>query len=163
MEASDSPRSVRLEGVPADLFLESQNHQHDLVRELTLIQIGSRYGATDAQLPHRIADLISDIHSEYAEVRTVTRRQALDAIARGEETATLVVPVKPGMADSLQRWLQLVEEADRLCDEGRFLTLAARPEVRALRRWYVDALLRGLAEHRETEPRIRYEAPDPLP
>jgi hypothetical protein len=161
MEASNSPRRVRLEGVPAELFLESQNHQHDLIRELTLIDIGSRYGGVGTRLPHRIVDLISDIHREYAEVRTVTRRQAMDAVTRGEETATLVVPVKPGMAESLQRWLELVEEADQLSEEGQFLTLAASPEVRALRRWYVDAILRGLADHRHAEPRIRYEPPLP--
>ena len=163
MEASELPLRVRLEGVPAKLFLESQNHQHDLIRELTLIDIGNRYGGTEAALPHRIANLISEILHKYAEVRSVTRQRALDAVARGESTATLVVPVKAGMGESLQRWLQLVEDADRLCEEGALLTLAARPEVRALRRWYVDAILRGLARHGETEPSVRYGEQKSMP
>lgn len=127
------------------LFLESQDHQHDLIKELKLIEIGDRFDLTAASLSHELASLIAEILERYAEVRSVTRQQALAALERGEESVTLVVPVRPGMAQALRDWLRLLEEADRFCQQGDLLTLAARPEVRALRHQYVDELTRQLA------------------
>lgn len=140
-----SPEHVRLEGVPARLFVESQNHQEGLLRELTLMDYGKRFHLSDVEPPARIASLVSDIHHQYADVRSATRRQALDALARGEDTVDLRVPVRSGMAGALQQWLQLIEDADTLCDEGVLLTLPASPEVRRLRRWYAEAIVACLA------------------
>lgn len=136
---------MRLERVPARLFLESQDHQHDLIRELMLIDIGERFDLTDLNVSQQLATLISDILDRYADVRWVTRQQALRALDRGEDRLTLVVPVRPGMADALREWLRLLEEADRFCEQGALLTLAARPEVRQLRRWYVQQIVDRLS------------------
>lgn len=137
---------VELAGVPAELFVNSQNHQHDLLRELSLIDIGDRWQLTDGHLPHRLATMIAEILADYADVRTVTRQQALEALERGEETVTLRVPTRQGIVDALRRWLRLVEQADDFCSQGLLLTLPAPAEVVALRRWYVEAIedrLRG--------------------
>ncbi|HVL99497.1 MAG TPA: hypothetical protein VM324_09435 [Egibacteraceae bacterium] len=144
MAFEETPPEVRLEGVPAALFIESQNHQHDLLREFALMDIGNRWSLTERDLPQRVAELIGEILQDYAEVRMVTRRQALDALSRGDDTVTLRVPVKPGIVDALHRWLQLVETADAFCEQGVLLTLAAKPEVRRLRRWYVQAIAERL-------------------
>jgi hypothetical protein len=136
---------ARLADVPAALFIESQNHQHDLIRELALIDIGARSAATDPSLPRQVTRLIDDILTEYADVRSETRDQALSAMARGDEVFTMSVPVRPRMVDALRRWLQLIESADRFSDQGLLLTLAARPEIRSLRRWYVEAIAWCLA------------------
>ena len=141
MGRGDAPDAVRLEGVPARLFVESQNHQHDLLRELALIDLGQRFDLVEQPPTRRVADLIAAIHHEYADVRSSTREQALDALGRGQDTVDLVVPVRAGMAAALRRWLQLVDDADVLCGEGALLTLAASPEVRRLRRWYVHTLV----------------------
>jgi hypothetical protein len=134
---------VRLEKVPVRTFLESQDHQHDLIRELQLIDIGRGDGATGA-VSQRLAELISDILARYDEVRSVTRRQVLAALERGESEMTLEVPVVPGMRSALEEWLSLLEEADRLSVAGELLLMAATPEVRRLRRWYVEELSRLL-------------------
>jgi hypothetical protein len=134
------PPEVRLDGVPVELFLESQNHQQDLIRELALIDIGDRFHSGDTPMPVQVSRLISEIFDQYGDVRSVTRQQALQALSAGDETVTLVVPIRPGMIEALQRWLEVVEEADRLCAEGVLLTLSAKPEVRELRRWYVEAI-----------------------
>jgi hypothetical protein len=147
--------TVRLTGVPARLFVESQDQQHDLIRELALIDIRSRYHDDSGELPARIADLISDILNEYQDVRSVTREQAVEALAIGNETLTIAVPVRPGMVDALRRWLRLVEEADAVCEGGALLTLAARPEVRALRRWYVEAITGAVTA---AAPEVAYPA-----
>ena len=138
------PTSVRLSGVPAQVFLESQNHQHDVIRELALIDIRSRYHDDGAEVPQRLADLISEILREYSDVRSTTREQAEQAIDAGQVTLDLEVPVRPGIVAALQQWLRLVEEVDDLCLDGTLLTLPAREEVRALRRWYVEAITAGV-------------------
>lgn len=136
--------SLRLDNVPVRLFLESQDHQDDLVRELKLIEIGDHFDGPTTEVSHRLARLIGDILSRYQPVRSVTREQALAALDRGDEVVTLEVPVYPGMADALRQWLRLLEEADAVCRHGELLLLATRPEVRDLRRWYVASLVERL-------------------
>jgi hypothetical protein len=143
-DPSPVTEAVRLDGVPVRLFLESQDHQHDLIKELKLLQLGDRFDLTAAEVSHELATLIDSILTRYADVRMVTRQQALAALERGEAHTTLVVPVRPGMAAALGEWLQLLEEADRFCEQGELLTLAARAEVRALRRWYVEEITKRL-------------------
>lgn len=139
--AAEDLQRIRLPHVPVRLFLESQDHQHELVRELQLIEIGGRRDDPETSaVSQRLAHLIADVLSHYQPVRSATRDQALAALERGESVVTLDVPVQPGMADALRRWLQLLEEADDLCRQGELLLLATTPEVRRLRRWYVEQL-----------------------
>lgn len=140
-------QAVRLENVPAQLFLESQDHQHDLIRELQLIEMGGRFDVAATEISHELARLIADILTRYKEVRTVTRDQALKALDRGEQTVDLDVPVRDGMAEALQEWVELLDHADQLCVEGELLLVAARDEVRQLRHWYVDELVARLPVH----------------
>lgn len=128
---------MRLEGVPVRTFLESQDHQHDLVRELQLIQMGERFDTATAEVSHRLARLISDILSRYDGVRSVTRDQMMAALERGEAVAPLEVPIYPGIGEALRDWLALLEEADQICQHGELLLLATPPEIRSLRSWYV--------------------------
>lgn len=135
---------VVLPDVPVRLFLESQDHQHDLIRELQLIQLGHRYDVTTEEVSRELAGLIGEILSRYRDVRTATRDQAIAALDRGEDRVTLRVPVREGMAGALRHWLALLERADRMCSGGELLQLAARPEIRELRRWYVEELVARL-------------------
>ncbi len=148
----EEQRVVRLEGVPVELFIESQDHQHDLIRELQLIQMGDRFDLGTAEVSHRLARLIGDILTRYSAVRSVTRLQALAGVDRGEERVTLDVPIYPGMAGALRTWLRLLDEADRLCRRGELLLVASRPEVRELRRWYVEEITTRLGGPDEGAP-----------
>lgn len=141
MTAAVEPDTVRLEGVPATMFIASQDHQRDLVRELTLMDLDVRHPKPDRELPRTVVEFINGIHEEYDDVRSQTRDQALAALAAGAQDFTLHVPVRPDLAEALTRWLRLVEQADRLCDEGALLTLGATPEIRALRRWYAETIV----------------------
>ena len=143
--------AIRLPGVPVALFLESQDHQHDLIRELQLIRIGDRFDLGTAEVSHRLASLISDILVRYSRVRSATRMQAIAALDAGEEYVTLEVPISPGMADALAEWLRLLDEADDLCRKGELLVVACRPEVRELRRWYVEQLTVALSAYPEPD------------
>jgi hypothetical protein len=144
--SASRPSVVHLDGVPVRVFLESQDHQHDLVREFQLLQIGEQeLGLPEP--PHELARLVADILSRYSDVRSTTREQAVDALRRGDETTTLVVPVRPGMAVALKEWLRLLDTADRICASGQLLLVASSAEVRDLRRWYVEQITAQLGEH----------------
>lgn len=145
-DTEDDQPALRLEGVPVRLFLESQDHQHDLIRELQLVQIGDRFDPAAAEVSHRLVRLIGDILTRYASVRSATRLQAIAALDRGEEMVTMEVPIRPGMAEALRTWLRLLEEADELCRNGELLLVASRPEIRELRRWYVEELTARLSD-----------------
>lgn len=132
---------VVVEHVPARVFLESQDHQHDLIKELKLIDLGDRFDLTTVEQSHELAALIGDILTRYDGVRSATRRQAQDALARGEAEVDLEVPIADGMAAALRDWLELMNRADALCDKGELLLVPASPEVRALRLRYVEQIL----------------------
>ena len=131
---------VHLEGVPVRAFLESQDHQHDLMREFQLVRLGQQHDLVDTQVPAELARLVGDILNRYSGVRSATRAQVAAALARGEQVTSVDVPVWPGMAEALREWLQLLETADGICDTGRLLVLPSSPEVRAVRRWYVEQI-----------------------
>lgn len=135
---------VRVANVPVRPFLESQDHQHDLIRELQLITIGGQFDTATVEVSHRLARLVALIHERYGTVRTVTRDQAMAAMGRGDDVTDLDIPVVPDMAAALRRWLELLEEADELCRHGDLLLLATRPAIRDLRRWYVEAVTAAL-------------------
>lgn len=136
-----------LPDVPVDLFLESQDQQVELLRELRLVGIGDQYHLTDREIPRRLAALISGILNGWADVRSATRRQAMEAKAGGRTHVNLVIPSRPGLGEALQRWLQLLEEADQLAAEGHLLMVATRDEVKELRRWYVAEITKLLQEN----------------
>lgn len=131
---------VQLSDVSVRLFLESQDHQHDLIRELQLIGLSTSSDPQNLDGAGRLAAAIGEVLATYSPVRSSTREQAMAALDRGEEQVTLAVPVQDGMAQALRRWLQLLEQADQLCQDGELLLLATRPEIAQFRRWYVDQI-----------------------
>lgn len=136
---------ICLPNVPVRLFLESQDHQQELIRELQLIEISGRVDTATSEASRRLAHLISEVLTNYELVRSSTREQAVAALQRNEHVVTLRVPVRPGMAEALHHWVELLEQADQLCLHGDLLLVACSPEVRQLRRWYVEQLTSQLA------------------
>ena len=133
---------VQLENVAVALFLESQDHQHDLIREMQLVALGSGGSGDRAS---RLAASIEGVLTTYSPVRHSTRAQALAARDRGDDRVTLDVPVQDGIGDALHHWLELLETADELCRNGELLLIATRPEIAQFRRWYVEQITARLA------------------
>lgn len=141
---SSSAGTIIVDAVPVRLFLESQDHQHDLIRELKLIEMADRFDLATRDVSRRLATFIGEILDAWDDVRSTTRQQALHARDQGDEHVALVIPVRPGLADALRTWVGLLDEADRFCNEGELLTVAASPEVRRLRHWYVERIVAEL-------------------
>ena len=144
MTAADGTRVIRLDAVPVALVLRSQDHLDELVRELQIIAIGVATATTDEPSPGRLASLVSEALERLDTMRAMTREQVRAAAEAGSETVALEITIPEGAAADIHQLVDLLDEADRLCEEGALLTLASPPEVRAFRREMAEQLVRQL-------------------
>ena len=121
---------VVLADCPVLLSLRQDDHLDELIRELQLMD--------GQQRSSWLSDRISGLLVRHAHARHLGRRLAQDARADGRTTMTIVLPVPAAAAHDVQELDEAVREADALCQDARFLTLASAPEVRALRTWMVE-------------------------
>ena len=135
---------VRLEKLPVALVLRAQEHIDELVRELQIITIGVQMATTDGPPAGRLGALVTEALDRLETVRALTRQQVRAAADDGRETVALEITVPRRAAGDISALMDLLDEADRLCDEGELLTLASPPDVRAFRRRVADQVLRQL-------------------
>ncbi|HEX2048005.1 MAG TPA: hypothetical protein VHF27_09580 [Acidimicrobiales bacterium] len=130
---------VRILGLPLDVYGRSSEHTDELLREFALI----REDNSD-QVPARLLALIDELNLRFAaftHAQTVAMQQAL---ARGDREIDLLYEVPPDASDGVVRLAALLQEADDFCRAGDLLTLAARPEGVAFRRWFLEEFLRQI-------------------
>lgn len=137
---------VVLADCPVLLSLRQDDHLDELIRELQLMDGQQRWSG--------LTERISRLLGRHAHARHLGRRLAQDARAVGRTTMTIVLPVPAAAAHDVQELDEAVQEADTLCRDARFLTLASPPELRALRTWMVEEFVRQIE---------RGEAPRPYP
>jgi PAS domain S-box-containing protein len=151
----DGPQryTVTLGDVPTDLLLSAKAHVDSVVRELTLSEAGAASGMSAALPPH-LARLVHDVTREWSEARQAIKRQAVAAAERGEQRTTLELTLPAEAAEAGERYLAALEQADTYGRASRLLTLAAPPQHRAFRRWYVTALVDGVRRAAAGEKRV---------
>ena len=149
--STESPTTftVRLGSVPTQFVLEAKAHIDNVVRELVLMREGAV--AAGVALAPELAVLIETVTGDFAEARNEIKRVAAAAAARGEAMTELDLQLSPDAAEAGERYLEALDIADIYARAADLLTLAAPPEHRAFRRWYVhtiseqmDALIEGL-------------------
>lgn len=133
--------SVCLQGVPTALFRASQDHRQDLTREFVLMTIE---GASSDDVPARLVALSEEVTLRFGSESAATLAQVHEAEERGECTVDLVLELPPDAAAPVVAMVDLLEEADRFCEQGAMLTMAASAEVRAFRRWCADEVVAQL-------------------
>jgi anti-sigma regulatory factor (Ser/Thr protein kinase) len=127
---------VRLVQCPVALSLRQDSHLDELVRELQLLGV-DEHNSESAAIAEEIQGLlVSPTHAR------LTGRRAAEQ-ARDDDLdfvdVEMAMPREFGvLVEQLQR---AVVRADRLCEEGRLLTLASSPELRALRAWMTHEVL----------------------
>jgi serine phosphatase RsbU (regulator of sigma subunit)/anti-sigma regulatory factor (Ser/Thr protein kinase) len=147
---------LTLGDVPTDLLLAAKAHVDNLVREFMLAGAGAWAGQT-AQVPPRMADLTETVNTRFAEARQAIKRQALAALAAGEERTRLTLSLPLSAAQAGRDYLAALDDADSYARASRLLTLESPPQHRAFRQWYVTTLaeqLEAIAEGRPA-PRAR--------
>jgi anti-sigma regulatory factor (Ser/Thr protein kinase) len=140
-------RTVRFAGVPVEAYLELQEHNDALFRELELISI--ELAATDGAAPptsSRLAGLVDRLYRQFRSQRDGHRETVAAALARGERTVELQASASPAAVPAARAYVELLEEADELCRTDELLTPPPSAQVRSLRRWFVDQMAAQLQD-----------------
>ncbi|HTX63856.1 MAG TPA: ATP-binding protein [Acidimicrobiales bacterium] len=145
-DAVESP-DVQALAVPLEVYLEAEQHDDAVIRELTLI-VQSASSPSGLEVPPRLLELAREVTSAFADLGDGVRAQAEEAARRGERTVDLHLSVRHQGWERLLRVVDLLDEVDRWCERGELLTLASPPRLRRFRAWYREQVvdqMHGLA------------------
>lgn len=130
-------RRVHLVGIPVELLLESSRHLSDLQREMQVMAMDRTAPPEVERVVQAGKPWVSDIDRWVA----IDKRAAEQAVARGERTVDVHVVVPDDIArriDGIGAW---VRHTASLVLRRYLLTLPAREEVAAYRRWYGEEII----------------------
>lgn len=144
--------TVLILGIPLEVYLEAEQHNDAVMRELTLLlhssaTQGSSAGHGELEVPARLVEIASEVRAMFGAASTSMRAQVERALEQGRATMDLTVRVPLAAWEALQRLASQLDELDRFCEAGELLTLGSSPRLRRFRRWYtaqVGDQLRGL-------------------
>jgi hypothetical protein len=132
--------TVRLLGVPVDLYLDASRHMGEVVREFALISFGDRSGVNE-HVPARLLELVGRLRKRHARDADAIRAQVEEAAAAGRATVDIEVPADDTTVELTEDMTELLDAADEFCRSGDLLTLASSPEVAAWRHWWRDQVV----------------------
>jgi hypothetical protein len=144
-------RTIRLLGVPVDLYLEASRHMGEIVREFALISFGERSGVNE-HVPAGLLDLVSQLRQRYARNADAIRAQVEEAARAGQQNVDIEFAADETGVDITERITELLDAADEFCRSGDLLTLAAPPEVVAWRHWWRDQVVGQVRSNAEPTP-----------
>ena len=153
--ASSGPTySVSVSDVPTDLLLAAEEHTDNLARELTLAAGGAEW-QTAADVQAETAHLVETAIARFSAARKLVQAQAVAAAAHGEERVDLSLTLPAEAASAAEAYLAALDQADSHAKAARLLTLETPPAHRALRRWYVGAIVDQLQAAADGDPAPR--------
>lgn len=127
---------VRLVRCPVALSLQQDRHLDELVRELQLLGVDEHNSESAA-----IADEIRGLLVSPTHARLAGRRTAEQARDQNREHVDVEMAMPREFGALVEQLQVAVTRADRLCEEGRLLTLSSPPELRTLRAWMTHEVL----------------------
>jgi hypothetical protein len=125
-------RTVTLPDIDVEVFWRMQRHQDDMLREFALIAMDREDGGS-LDVPARLLDIVGSLHQRYASPRSALLDRLEQAAEEGRSQVTVVVELPAAAAADVAATCRAYEEADAFCRRGDLLTLAAAPDVAALR------------------------------
>lgn len=134
---------VSILGVPLALYMGFQHHFRELRREVRLLSLAH---ANDYPLAASLSALFGSLE-----------RQLLDGLGNGQlsgvrdrETADLHVRMPRSAAETMRRFLDMLDLIDEFCRQERLLVLARSPEQVTFQRWFLGEYLTQAAGGRPT-------------
>lgn len=125
--------------LPVPVWLRAQEQSDALLREFALIATDTRDAPEAHHVPRRLMQLVQELDSTYAGFTGPQEAQLADAAAQGLPELDLHYNVPREVAPAARRLGELLDEADRYCQEGQhLLTLAASEELVRFRWWFLD-------------------------
>ncbi len=125
--------TVVLVDAPLHIWQQATEHHDELMREMALLALAE----DQPELPNRLLQLVDLLGATYGAAGDRSDLERHEALARGDDRATLTYLVAPTLGPQALQMRALLEEAEEYC-RTHLLTLE-QPEVQAeFARWYVE-------------------------
>ena len=131
--------------LPLRVYLEAEQHNDAVMRELTLIAHSSTGGPEGLDIPRRLLELSEEVRARFSTATTSLRRQVERARRSGAATLDMHVDVPAVGWEALLRLAAQLDELDTYCEAGDLLTLASPPSLRYFRKWYAQEVANQLS------------------
>lgn len=150
---------VVLIDVPVKLMNYYRVRFRDLRREMTLVALSGEEEGTAAHRLHETAQLLE----RFRHVGDASNQRINKAVAEGKDRATLDYDLPRVMITAIDEMGQALQAADEFCRERRMLTLAAGPQEKAVRSWYIGQIIEQADGDPPTPWTGDFEVTDPEP
>jgi anti-sigma regulatory factor (Ser/Thr protein kinase) len=136
--------SVRLIGLPVEVYLAAEEHHDALVRELGMLLASGREGSGSDE-PARLLELAGRLVGQFGAGNEQRRAQVEAARLAGEQTVDVVMLFPSGAQDQVMQIADELDEVDEFCRRAQLLTPPSTEDLKRFRRWYTDEIVRQLA------------------
>jgi hypothetical protein len=147
---------VQLLDVPVSLMFRANQHQQELVREFTLIQLSDDGAKRD--VPLRLLDVVERDRGEFSELSVRLWEELAEAMERGDQLIDMEIEIPSAARAAAEELLATLTEADEFCRRGDLLTLATPPDLVTFREWFLGEVVRQIDGAAPTPWRERAEA-----
>ncbi|HVM19887.1 MAG TPA: hypothetical protein VM307_08000 [Egibacteraceae bacterium] len=141
---------VALLDFPVAQFAQMQQHHDAMLREFSLIALGSDGESTTT--PRRLVSLAKEMFERHGDAAAPFRQGVAEAVARGDAVTSLHLSIPYETLRWTEDFLMLFEEADEFCRDGQLLTPPSPPEVVEFRRWLAGELIRQIRDGAPATP-----------
>lgn len=125
--------TVEFPQFPLLVWARAQEQTDELLREFRLLSLREPEHA----VPRDLLALVDEVSARFARVQNEPERRRDEAYERGESSVDLVYELPAEAAIAAVRLGLQLDAADDFCRNGQLLTLAATPEQRAFRWWFL--------------------------
>jgi hypothetical protein len=133
---------IRLVDYPVALGIRQYEESLDLVREFQLIDLDQN---ATSEAPQDLLALAADVLHRFGPMITAMNEKREQAFRAGIEYIQLEYPVFPQIREIAVEVVRVMAQADDYCRSGALMHLESTPELRALRRWSVEEIVRQYA------------------
>lgn len=140
----------QLLGAPVRDVTDFERHYRELRREVRLLALAHE---DEYPLAKSLSDLFGSLQRELRD--GLDGDQVRDAREAGKHTVDLTVLLSPESAETMGRFVELLDFADEFCRRERMLSLARSPEQQVFQTWFLTEFVR----QQSGEEPLPYAAP----
>jgi hypothetical protein len=136
--ADDDQVPVTLLNFPLQVFAHARQHHDELLREFALLALRPPEDRPGHAVPAQLLTLIDSLGGRFGGVGDRTDALRDEALAAGRTSMDLTYSVPRSVGPALAELHELMEQADRFCQDEQLLTVAATPAERQFRAWFIE-------------------------
>lgn len=131
-------------GVPVRGYQALQEQNDAVERDVDLLLIG-RADGLDSPVPDALLHLCRQLRTRFGRPTSAYRSAVAAAAQRGDERVDLESAMPAGSAAAGRDFVEMFERVEAFAQGGHLLVKPPAPEVRGLRRWFVEEMVAQLA------------------